>query len=101
MVINASTSRVNEDLAQKYGTEITRTKVGEIHVAKKMREIGAVIGGEGNGGVILPDVYPGLRSVTPLAYLYSYQTIWLTEITNNYLNKQHRAKNLCRWITLI
>jgi phosphomannomutase len=59
VAINASTSRVNEDIAEKYGVPLTRTKVGEIHVAKKMREIGAVIGGEGNGGVILPEVHLG------------------------------------------
>ncbi|MFQ5636548.1 MAG: phosphoglucosamine mutase [bacterium] len=59
VVINASTSLVTEDVAKESGAEVTRTKVGEIHVAKKMREIGAVIGGEGNGGVILPAVHLG------------------------------------------
>jgi phosphomannomutase len=38
---------------------VTATPVGEIHVAKKMLEIGAVIGGEGNGGVMLPDIHIG------------------------------------------
>ncbi len=59
VVINASTSRVTEDIAESGGSTVIRTKVGEIHVAKKMREIGAVIGGEGNGGVILPDIHLG------------------------------------------
>jgi phosphomannomutase len=59
VVINASTSLVTEEIARGYGAKVIRTKVGEIHVAKKMREIGAVIGGEGNGGVILPDVHLG------------------------------------------
>jgi phosphomannomutase len=59
VVINASTSLVTEDVAKAFGVEVIRTKVGEIHVAKKMREVGAVIGGEGNGGVILPDVHLG------------------------------------------
>jgi phosphomannomutase len=59
VVINASTSRVTEDIAQQFGSTVVRTKVGEINVAKKMREIGAVIGGEGNGGVILPQVHLG------------------------------------------
>jgi phosphomannomutase len=59
VVINASTSLVTEKVAHAAGVEVIRTKVGEIHVAKKMREVGAVIGGEGNGGVILPDVHLG------------------------------------------
>jgi len=59
VVINASTSLVTEQVAKSHGAEVIRTKVGEIHVAKKMREVDAVIGGEGNGGVILPDVHLG------------------------------------------
>jgi len=59
VVVNASTSRVTEDIAEAVGVEALRTKVGEINVAKKMREVGAVIGGEGNGGVILPDIHLG------------------------------------------
>lgn len=59
VAINASTSRATEDVARAAGSTVFRTKVGEINVAKKMREIGAVIGGEGNGGVILPDIHLG------------------------------------------
>lgn len=59
VVINASTSRITEDVAREAGSEVIRTKVGEINVAKKMQEIDAAIGGEGNGGVILPDVHLG------------------------------------------
>lgn len=56
---NVSTSMVLDDIAAKYGCAVERTRVGEINVAKRMREINAVIGGEGNGGVILPDVHLG------------------------------------------
>jgi phosphomannomutase len=59
VVANVSTTLALDDLAQKYDCPIARTKVGEINVAKKIREIDAVIGGEGNGGVILPDVHLG------------------------------------------
>jgi phosphomannomutase len=59
VVVNVSTTRAIEDIAGRYGADVVRTKVGEIHVAKRMREVGAVIGGEGNGGVILPDVHLG------------------------------------------
>jgi phosphomannomutase len=57
VVTNLSTSRVLEDIAEANGQKLTRAAVGEINVARKMQEVGAVIGGEGNGGVILPDVH--------------------------------------------
>ena len=59
VVTNLSTTRAIDDLCRLYGAELTRTSVGEIHVAKKMREIGAIVGGEGNGGVILPESHIG------------------------------------------
>ena len=59
VVVNASTTRAIDDIATEFGVPVFRTKVGEVHVAKKIREVGAVIGGEGNGGVILPDVHLG------------------------------------------
>ncbi len=57
VVTNLSTSRVLEDVATSAGQTLIRAAVGEINVARKMQEVGAVIGGEGNGGVILPDVH--------------------------------------------
>lgn len=59
VVINLSTSRAVDDIVTYYNCMLTKTKVGEINVAEKMREVGAVIGGEGNGGVILPDIHLG------------------------------------------
>lgn len=56
VVVNMSTSRVNEDIARKYGCSFHRSAVGEANVVQRMREVGAVIGGEGNGGVIDPRV---------------------------------------------
>lgn len=56
IVINMSTSRVTEDLARRFGCSVHRTPVGEAHVVAAMREVGAVLGGEGNGGVIDPRV---------------------------------------------
>jgi phosphomannomutase len=51
-----STSRVAEDIARRFGCPCYRAAVGEANVADRMREVGAVIGGEGNGGVIDPRV---------------------------------------------
>lgn len=54
---NVSTTRALDDIAAQMNVPIYRTRVGEIHVVKKMQEVGAVIGGEGNGGVIYPDLH--------------------------------------------
>ncbi len=56
VVVNMSTSRVIEDLAREVGCDFTRSAVGEANVVAQMRAVGAVIGGEGNGGVIDPRV---------------------------------------------
>ncbi|MFW6205991.1 MAG: phosphoglucosamine mutase, partial [Gemmatimonadota bacterium] len=57
VVTNLSTSRVVEDAAADAGAAFHRAPVGEINVARRMEREGAVIGGEGNGGVILPDLH--------------------------------------------
>jgi len=56
---NLSSSRACDDIAKKYGCEVFSTPVGEIHVANKMVECNATIGGEGNGGIMLPDIHIG------------------------------------------
>ena len=67
--VNLSTSRMNEDVAAKYGCEFSRAKVGEINVSLQMIENGCVIGGEGNGGVILPALHYGRDSLVAAAGL--------------------------------
>jgi phosphomannomutase len=52
VVLNMSTSRISEDIARQYGCPCFRSAVGEANVVEKMRQVGASIGGEGNGGVI-------------------------------------------------
>jgi len=59
VVINLSTSLVVEDAARARGARVFRAPVGEANVARAIREQGAVIGGEGNGGVMLPDLHLG------------------------------------------
>jgi phosphomannomutase len=56
VVLNLSTSRVTEDLARRRGCPVVRTPVGEINVVERMLAESAVLGGEGNGGVIDPRV---------------------------------------------
>ena len=57
VVANCSTSLALRDIALKFGREYFETKVGESHVAQKMLEVKASIGGEGNGGVMLPMIH--------------------------------------------
>jgi phosphomannomutase len=59
LVANLSTSRVIDDVAAARGVSVHRSKVGEAHVSALMKETGAAIGGEGNGGVIYPKLHYG------------------------------------------
>jgi hypothetical protein len=59
VVTNLSTSRVVEDVAAAAGAAVIRAPVGEVNVALRMRAEGAAVGGEGNGGVILPELHLG------------------------------------------
>ncbi len=70
--VNLSTSRMNEDVAAKYGCEFSRAKVGEINVSLQMIEKGCIIGGEGNGGVILPALHYGRDSLVAAALVLSW-----------------------------
>jgi len=65
--INLSTSRMCEDLAEKFGTTCYRAAVGEINVSLDMIEHKCVVGGEGNGGVILPALHYGRDSLVSAA----------------------------------
>ncbi len=69
VVVNLSTTKAVEEIARKYGAPFTRTKVGEINVADEMRRRGARIGGEGNGGVISPEVHLGRDSLAGIVYV--------------------------------
>ena len=74
VVVNLSTSRVIDDIAQYYNVLLFKTKVGEINVSQKMQEVDAVIGGEGNGGVILPEVHPGRDAAVGIALVMQFLT---------------------------
>lgn len=64
VVVNLSTSMAIDDLAARYRVPVIRTRIGEINVVETMLEEGAVIGGEGNGGVIWPEIHPCRDSLT-------------------------------------
>ncbi|PKD44230.1 phosphoglucosamine mutase [Rhodohalobacter barkolensis] len=66
---NLSSSRAADDITNKYGHTCHRSAVGEINVVKVMQEKGAVIGGEGNGGVINADLHPGRDALVGTAMI--------------------------------
>ena len=68
-VVNGSTSRVTEDIARKHGCQFHRSFVGEAHVCGKMRAVQAALGGEGNGGVIDPQVGYVRDSLVSMAWV--------------------------------
>ena len=69
VVVNLSTTRAVEDVAAKYGVAFARAKVGEINVVEEMKKKGARIGGEGNGGVISPEIHLGRDSLAGIVYI--------------------------------
>ncbi len=72
MAINVSTSKVIEEIAREFGVKVYRTKVGEAFVARKLKKVKGVIGGEGNGGVILPELHSGRDALVGMALILEY-----------------------------
>jgi phosphomannomutase len=67
VVVNLSTTRAVDDIAKKFGCLVFRSAVGEANVVKKMKEVNAVIGGEGSGGVIFPGLHYGRDALVGIA----------------------------------
>jgi len=66
-VSNLSSSRALNDITVQYGGQYTAAAVGEVNVVDKMKEVGAVIGGEGNGGIIFPELHYGRDALVGIA----------------------------------
>jgi len=71
-VSNLSSSRALKDLSEKYGVTYYAASVGEVNVVEKMKETSAIIGGEGNGGVILPELHYGRDALVGIALFLSF-----------------------------
>jgi phosphomannomutase len=67
VVVNLSTTRAVDDIAEAAGCKVYRSPVGEANVVKKMKELDAVIGGEGSGGVIYPALHYGRDALVGIA----------------------------------
>ncbi len=70
-VSNLSSTRALRDVTQRHGGVYTAAAVGEVNVTTKMKEVGAVIGGEGNGGVIYPESHYGRDALVGIALFLS------------------------------
>lgn len=71
-VSNLSSSRALRDITEKAGQSYHASAVGEVHVVAKMKEVKAVIGGEGNGGIILPELHYGRDALVGIALFLSH-----------------------------
>lgn len=71
-VSNMSSTRALKDITVKHGGEYFPSAVGEVNVVQKMKEVNAVIGGEGNGGIILPELHYGRDALIGIALFLTY-----------------------------
>jgi len=88
-VSNLSSSRALKDVCEKHGNTHYASAVGEVNVVEKMKEVNAKIGGEGNGGIILPELHYGRDALVGIALFLSYMAESkkkVSEIRNQYPN---------------
>jgi len=88
-VSNLSSTRALKDVTEKYNCKYSSAAVGEVNVVEKMREVNAIIGGEGNGGVIYPSLHAGRDALVGVALLLTYlakRKIKLSELRKTYPN---------------
>ena len=84
---NLSSTRALRDVTEKYGGEYHAAAVGEVNVTTKMRECGAIIGGEGNGGVIYPALHYGRDAMVGVALFLTnlaYKKMKVSELLATY-----------------
>ncbi len=74
VAVNLSTTRAVDDVAKKFGCEVFRSPVGEANVVKRMKEVDAIIGGEGSGGVIYPAIHYGRDALVGIAITLQHLT---------------------------
>lgn len=95
-VSNLSSTRALRDVTRKYGMQYNAAAVGEVNVVTKMKETNAVIGGEGNGGVIYPESHYGRDALVGIALFLSHlahEGKKVSELRASYPNNYYIAKN--------
>ncbi len=71
-VSNLSSTKALRDISEKHGVEYFTSAVGEVNVVEKMKEVNAIIGGEGNGGIIYPELHYGRDALVGIALFLSH-----------------------------
>ncbi|MDE0554423.1 MAG: phosphoglucosamine mutase, partial [Candidatus Poribacteria bacterium] len=94
IVATVSTSRMLDDIAAKHGVTLHRTKVGVGWVVEKMHETNAVIGGEGTGGVVYPDIHSTTDGIASIAAIMQYLAESGSTVTQLVENMPHYQ--MCR-----
>lgn len=72
--VNLSTTRAVDDVANEYDCKVYRSSVGEANVVKKMKEVNAIVGGEGSGGIILPELHYGRDAMVGIVLILQLLT---------------------------
>lgn len=88
-VSNMSSTRALKDITIKHGGEYTPSAVGEVNVVTKMKAVNAVIGGEGNGGIIVPDLHYGRDALIGIALFLTHlahEKKSVKQLRNTYTN---------------
>lgn len=106
VVVNLSTTHGVDDIAARYGIPVYRTPVGEAAVVSEMQRVRAVVGGEGNGGVIIPAINrtrDGLVALTVVCGLLSQSGRRLSELAQelpSYYQRKDKLRTEQRWPTI-
>jgi phosphomannomutase len=86
-VSNLSSTRALRDVTEIHGGSYSASAVGEVNVVRMMKETNAVIGGEGNGGIILPELHYGRDALVGIAIFLTHLAKWgrsASELRNSY-----------------
>lgn len=93
-VSNLSSTRALADVTRSFGKEYHAAAVGEVNVVEKMKAVGAVIGGEGNGGIIYPDLHFGRDALVGIALFLSH--LALSEKRISMLRKKYPSYQMAK-----
>lgn len=96
-VSNLSSSRILKEVTEKHGGSYSASAVGEVNVVEKMKETGAVIGGEGNGGIIYPALHYGRDGLVGIALFLSFlaqEDCKVSELRNRYTSYYMSKKKI-------
>jgi phosphomannomutase len=82
VVTNLSTTEAIDEIATRYGSRVIRTPVGQAYVAEMVKETGAVLGGEGSGGVILPEIQFSHDSLAAIGRILEFLALKESKVSN-------------------